>query len=650
MSSPSYRVAARGENRLPSLASEPDAGVYYLRSVHSFGGPKDGSPDSFGFGVNDQFFIIPMKLPRVICLLVGLALWSTPVPAVTSLILHGPASTNSYNEPPNTDPSDPAIQHPPPGALVMVGNPDTNSVINSRISPGERLTRPVREVMKMAKADVSVDLLTSYIQNSTSTFNLTPENIIYLKSIGFPAPLITAMLSHDRTLQETFASESNASGPQPTAAGLPPLTSVPPAESPENSSPLYPQYQPQAYAVPSDQYAAPVYDQPMYDAYYTPSDAGAFYSSLSPYGGWYNYPGYGACWQPYCANTPGWTPYCNDGRWFYSNYGWYWHSYYPWGWAPFHYGRWWHNSQVGWLWFPGSTWAPSWVNWRTSGNYCGWTPCSPFPDSASGWGMAGQRNWGGHERRHGGDHDANDYTFVPFQHFGDRNLSRWRLSGNQAQQILPITTPVNHNFAPAGSSVMMNRGLSPVTIFNRSQTPVLRITVQDPPAGASSVVADRLQVASTGNSGFSVYRPVLQAGRQPSTLASLAIDPMNPSAGYGALPGQQPSTEQSWRLNPQTTPLLNNSAATGNTSGYQGGRLPLSSYYQLPPNLNPTAPYLTPPGATRYSAPGQPQVIISSAGGAGGVGAGYGAGSGRGAGAAHVMGGGHAGVGGGGHR
>jgi hypothetical protein len=80
-------------------------------------------------------------------------------------------------------------------------------------------------------------------------------------------------------------------------------------------------------------------------------------------------------WRPYGVSTY-WTPYTN-GNWMFSNSGWVWTSYYNWGWAPYNYGRWYYSNFYGWIWFPGSLWAPNWVTWRYSGNYVGWYPSCP---------------------------------------------------------------------------------------------------------------------------------------------------------------------------------------------------------------------------------------------------------------------------------
>lgn len=99
-----------------------------------------------------------------------------------------------------------------------------------------------------------------------------------------------------------------------------------------------------------------------------------FYTELSPYGRWVNYPEYGQVW---ISNERGFEPYSTNGHWEFTNYGWMWVSDYAWGWAPFHYGRWAYLNSYGWAWVPGYDWAPAWVGWCNYDGYYGWAPLSP---------------------------------------------------------------------------------------------------------------------------------------------------------------------------------------------------------------------------------------------------------------------------------
>jgi len=100
-----------------------------------------------------------------------------------------------------------------------------------------------------------------------------------------------------------------------------------------------------------------------------------FYQPLESYGSWVDVGSYGRCWHPREIDTD-WQPY-TIGHWEWTDAGWYWVSDEPWGWACFHYGSWYDAPEVGWVWIPGTEWAPAWVTWRYSDDYIGWAPCGP---------------------------------------------------------------------------------------------------------------------------------------------------------------------------------------------------------------------------------------------------------------------------------
>jgi hypothetical protein len=107
-----------------------------------------------------------------------------------------------------------------------------------------------------------------------------------------------------------------------------------------------------------------------------PEAVGMFYSDLSPYGEWIEFePGLYA-WHPLNV-SPAWRPY-SEGRWVWSDYGWFWVTAEPFGWATYHYGRWYLDASYGWIWFPDSIWGPAWVEWRCNNDYIGWAPLPPY--------------------------------------------------------------------------------------------------------------------------------------------------------------------------------------------------------------------------------------------------------------------------------
>ena len=97
-----------------------------------------------------------------------------------------------------------------------------------------------------------------------------------------------------------------------------------------------------------------------------PPDVG----SLAVYGEWVKEPGVGRAWRPYVEAD--WRPYWR-GHWAWRG-DWVWVSADPWGDGPFHYGEWVLSHRFGWVWIPGTVWAPARVTWVVSGPVVAWAP------------------------------------------------------------------------------------------------------------------------------------------------------------------------------------------------------------------------------------------------------------------------------------
>lgn len=99
-----------------------------------------------------------------------------------------------------------------------------------------------------------------------------------------------------------------------------------------------------------------------------------FYDQLAPYGMWLEEPQFGTVFMP---DDGGYVPYTN-GHWEYTDVGMVWVSSEPFAWVTSHYGRWWFSDRYQrWAWVPDTAWGPSWVDWRESGGYLGWSPMPP---------------------------------------------------------------------------------------------------------------------------------------------------------------------------------------------------------------------------------------------------------------------------------
>lgn len=128
--------------------------------------------------------------------------------------------------------------------------------------------------------------------------------------------------------------------------------------------------EPAQEAVAQSEYADSAYDEALI---HTPADY-AMFDELGPYGAWYETPEYGVIWRP--VVSAGWQPYVY-GYWIWTSYEWMWVSYEPFGWATYHYGNWWLDPVLGWIWIPGYTWAPCPVDWFYMDGYLGWAPLPP---------------------------------------------------------------------------------------------------------------------------------------------------------------------------------------------------------------------------------------------------------------------------------
>lgn len=121
-----------------------------------------------------------------------------------------------------------------------------------------------------------------------------------------------------------------------------------------------------------------------------------FDAPLAPYGQWVD-SRFGRAFRPDAPQ--GWRPYVN-GRWGENRI---WISDDPWGWATDHYGRWGFDDRIGWVWVPGTEWAPSWVAFRDdpAQNVTGWAPIPPNVSYSlnfgfgTGWGYDSYDSWYG---------------------------------------------------------------------------------------------------------------------------------------------------------------------------------------------------------------------------------------------------------------
>ncbi len=179
---------------------------------------------------------------------------------------------------------------------------------------------------------------------------------------------------------------------------------------------------------------------------------GYFHDELSPYGQWYRHPRWGDVWRPTRVERD-FRPYYR-GHWDSTReYGWAWQSDYPFGDITFHYGRWVYDRYDGWLWVPGYVWAPSWVVWRSSGDYIGWFPMPPddrflagYEDYRGDWNNwdrgFGYADWYGPQV--GLSLSLSFWSFVDRGHFADRDYFRYSPPQASYRQIINNSTNITN--------------------------------------------------------------------------------------------------------------------------------------------------------------------------------------------------------------
>ena len=429
--------------------------------------------------------------------------------------------------------------------------PETAAPVN--LSPG------AAEVVRLAGSGVGDDVVLAYIQNSQAPFNLSADNVLYLKDVGLSPQVTSAMLSHDGTLRNQ---------PQQYAPAAP----APAAPPPTYPSPVAP-----APAVPPQPATAP---PPAYVSS-PPADVSYFYNDLAPYGSWVSLEGYGWCWQPRAVViSHGWRPYCDGGHWVYTDAGWFWQSDYSWGWAPFHYGRWHQHPSCGWVWLPDRVWGPAWVTWRVAGDNCGWAPLPPRAefDIRLGWRFNGVSVGANFDFGLG----INAFAFVGFGDFCSHDLGHRRLPPARVTTIYHQTTIINNYVV--NNNTIVHRGIPIERVTAASHVPVPRATVSDWRGGPAKMPTRSASV---------VYRPQLQAPARPANMVAQRLDTGHPviqHAPIAPVRTQQPSTFSRGGSAPAPTPRRPTLESPRVSPWSSGAKPASSSQYQQTPRASQPAP------------------------------------------------------------
>ena len=195
------------------------------------------------------------------------------------------------------------------------------------------------------------------------------------------------------------------------------------------------------------------------------NQSGTVYDTLAPYGDWIVVPDYGWVWRPNVSVVgTDFRPYVSGGQWLNTDSGWYFDSYWNWGWLPFHYGRWFWVVGQGWVWMPGSTWSPAWVDWRYGGGYIGWQPLPP-------WGFVST-----------GIFFSAPYYYCGLAYFPGGYHAHHVVEGPHAPDIVHATTPVTR---PPVQPIARAAGITPTPkpVARPAPLPAKALTLPPKPAG-----------------------------------------------------------------------------------------------------------------------------------------------------------------------
>jgi hypothetical protein len=414
---------------------------------------------------------------------------------------------------------------PPASSVTSTNAAGTNAIkmVQAPVVP-EEVSPALQEIIKLVQAGLSEEVIMSYITNSTNAFSVDADDLVYLNDLGVSSAVVTAIIQQDNTADARAKKHSIvAVKPLPAGTALTkPATNV---------------YKQGLYAAPSESIPMgdlpPAYEETEAATTYAPPEGeqqpvtvNQFYNTLAPYGSWVDVPDYGLCWRPTVAVTDSsWRPYSNNGRWLWTDQGWYWYSDYSWGWAPFHYGRWASYPGYGWVWAPDTHWGPAWVTWRSSRSYYGWAPLPPRCHYVDGFGLYYRNSSVSISFGFGLGSDC--YTFIPINRFCDRRPGLYYSNHRDGRRIFKDSVVIN-NYVSGKNNTVINRGIGVdrVAQANRGEVPRAQIRRTELASNRGSR-AERIE--NDGNTPVvvapSVPRTSVNAVGRPNRNGNKAVEP-----------------------------------------------------------------------------------------------------------------------------
>jgi len=179
----------------------------------------------------------------------------------------------------NPAPSPDTQSAPPPPAPAPAPAPAPDS----QAAPVQ-LSVDVWNVLKLAHANVSDEIITAYIKNSGKVYSFGAPEILYLREQGLSDRVVATMLDQRKNVAATTPQAPPPPTPQPAPSAQPPESA--------GNTPQYapPAPQPQPQPAPTYVQTAPVYVQPSPVYVYSPSYPYYYYPSPYYYGPYWGSP------------------------------------------------------------------------------------------------------------------------------------------------------------------------------------------------------------------------------------------------------------------------------------------------------------------------------------------------------------------------
>jgi hypothetical protein len=374
------------------------------------------------------------------------------------------------------------------------------------------LTPPVAEIVRLTSSGMDEPVLMAFVENSRGPFHADAGQIISMRDAGVPPRVIEAMLRHPANLRALIPSPAQ-------------LFEVQTNDVEEVTNALVEQPTTLVVRQPAQTVIAVSVPAPAPVTIVNPVPAIDYHDALAPFGKWVESPAYGWVWQPTVVRTDRyWRPYHSNGRWIYTNHGWYWQSNYSWGHVPFHYGRWTRDTSVGWVWVPDTVWGPAWVSWRYGNEHVGWAPLPPQAHYSrfEGFRYRGSRV----SSRFEFGLRYSDYTFCPLNGFYSSTPYRHFVNRSRNTVYYNQTVVVNNFNQQSGAAANRtapatpaNTGVPVDDVSRVARTPVRKVRVLDvdPTAGRTAITPG--VVVNSGND-LAVYRQPLRKPASPPAVSS----------------------------------------------------------------------------------------------------------------------------------